>query len=519
MAAVAVDMGARPVLRPSMERSIPSGLDVLHLVWLGDAPLRHGFEENAREWRGHFAHGVVWTDQKEPLHSLQKFCESEGFTLAHIGDELHPGLAHHLDGLFPNYGAASDILRIQVLEQFGGAYVDWDVPPTRQLLRDMDGIKPGGLRYVSEGNDFIMGEAGHPLFAMVLDEIEDRMGRENHFVDWEGSHTVFTTGPFAFHAAVNRWRSRRDFHICPIFATHVSTGSWHDEKGLIRSRKEVTINHLARHCLYKLEQNPIRPDWRHIRYVTGDEKFQGALEKTCQKIIAMNPSALDQVETVRGLGKANLTPLFDFFPVAFREKQEITLAEGNGALTRAVFEKAPFRGGEIPTQLEHELFDALPLADQREWEELKPGLGIGKLGYTNSLLEKLSKAYLRGKATHFDEYDGLVVREWEMSTRRERQGVCFPSNEEAPFRAIREYNRWVDPHGGKQIDLSLKTIVQIQRPEVLFHFLAKAERASSEQAMYKASQMRREKEAKAMLTAFIVGVVALVLLVGMTTNE
>jgi hypothetical protein len=71
-------------------------------------------------------------DRENYLNSIDKFCKSNGLKLRDVQKDLKMGKngPYYLQELVnrgANFGAASDILRIEILLQYGGIYVDTDV--------------------------------------------------------------------------------------------------------------------------------------------------------------------------------------------------------------------------------------------------------------------------------------------------------------------------------------------------------------------------------------------------------
>lgn len=112
--------------RTKMAGPIPQ---VLHFIWLGDDPLPKWAEENICSWiKFNLGWRVcLWTDRQVRDASLwlprgREF-QSDSFTVL---DYCESDLKMYYDA-HPNFGTRSDILRLVVLQLYGGLYLDVDV--------------------------------------------------------------------------------------------------------------------------------------------------------------------------------------------------------------------------------------------------------------------------------------------------------------------------------------------------------------------------------------------------------
>ncbi len=78
----------------------------------------------------------LWVDKESTSpENLDKYYSEYGFdqdpkiTLLDITEEgvVDEFSRYHIDKLYPNYGASSDILRYNILVKYGGAYFDSDI--------------------------------------------------------------------------------------------------------------------------------------------------------------------------------------------------------------------------------------------------------------------------------------------------------------------------------------------------------------------------------------------------------
>jgi mannosyltransferase OCH1-like enzyme len=149
---------------------------IIHVIWLGaEIPEKYAqwqdTWQNLTGWEYH-----LWTDK-----------EVENLTL--INRRIYN--ASHC------YGEKSDILRIELLYQFGGLYVDTDfacINPAyfEQFHRCLDfyiGTEPLENSPFSVGNAIIGSKAGHPFLLKLINELPENYQLKN------GNCAVETTGP------------------------------------------------------------------------------------------------------------------------------------------------------------------------------------------------------------------------------------------------------------------------------------------------------------------------------------
>lgn len=133
---------------------------VIHRVWLGDEPMPEEFEYYGETWQRHHPDWELrlWTDSNLPTLRFPDAFER-----------------------CRNHGERSDVLRSELLLQFGGLYVDTDVEcrrPIEPLIDDLPAfaawVRPGRI-----GSAVLGAVPGHPAIERLLTEMQDRVGEGN----------------------------------------------------------------------------------------------------------------------------------------------------------------------------------------------------------------------------------------------------------------------------------------------------------------------------------------------------
>lgn len=142
---------------------------VIHRIWLGDKQMPDEYVRFGRSWAEHHPGWEMrlWTD-----------------------DDLPP--LDHPDALerCRNFGEASDVLRYEILNRFGGVYVDTDV----ECLRPIDELVGDASAFAAWARPRVIGSAvvgavpGHPAIARTLEAVAAAAGSGNQ---------VDATGPVA----------------------------------------------------------------------------------------------------------------------------------------------------------------------------------------------------------------------------------------------------------------------------------------------------------------------------------
>jgi hypothetical protein len=131
---------------------------IIHRVWLGSEPMPDDFRRYGETWREHHPDWEMrlWTDGNLPELSCQ-----EAFSRSR----------HHLE--------RSEVLRYELLRQFGGVYVDTDLECLRSIEPLIEGITAFGAweRPRRVGTCVLGSVPHHPAFERVVEEVSRTAGR------------------------------------------------------------------------------------------------------------------------------------------------------------------------------------------------------------------------------------------------------------------------------------------------------------------------------------------------------
>lgn len=185
-------------ITPDEKPRIPK---IIHQIWLGSR-LPAAFKRWQESWLATHPDWtyILWTDT-EQIHSpdLAAIYPHYRQRLAH---ELMPLYNQDLYNLAPNYGAKSDILRIEILRTFGGVYIDMDIECIESLAHlhhcydFYAGIEALEFLWLSLNNGIIGSIPHHP----ILEEYAARI-HEQKTINASVFDTQSKTGPLAFTRA------------------------------------------------------------------------------------------------------------------------------------------------------------------------------------------------------------------------------------------------------------------------------------------------------------------------------
>jgi hypothetical protein len=148
---------------------------VIHRVWLGSNPISEPFELYAESWRKHHPEWELrlWRDETLPPISL-------GDVLDELEDgrwrESRPLTAENRPLI--TWRARYDIVRLEILRQFGGVIVDMDV----EAIRPLDPLLRGVTAFAGRtrdshslkiGNQVLGAAPGHPFLEYVVERIRE----------------------------------------------------------------------------------------------------------------------------------------------------------------------------------------------------------------------------------------------------------------------------------------------------------------------------------------------------------
>jgi mannosyltransferase OCH1-like enzyme len=146
---------------------------IIHQIWLG-SPLPAHFEKLQQTWK-----------DKHPDWEFKLWTDENTKSLNLINRELFEAV--------PNYGEKSDILRYELLDQFGGLYcdVDFECLQPFDLLHDNLDFYTGlpGWRGLHLNNGIIGCTQGHPIIKKCISDLKA------NYVDQGGDWTI--NGVFA----------------------------------------------------------------------------------------------------------------------------------------------------------------------------------------------------------------------------------------------------------------------------------------------------------------------------------
>jgi len=130
---------------------------IIHRIWLGEDPLRDEFDHYGDTWRNHHPGWEMrlWTENELPELGLTE-------TLARGRHQAE----------------RADVLRYELLERFGGVYVDIDFECLRSLEPLLDGVEAfAAFQWPERVSNAMLGAVpGHPLFERASREAALRIG-------------------------------------------------------------------------------------------------------------------------------------------------------------------------------------------------------------------------------------------------------------------------------------------------------------------------------------------------------
>lgn len=137
---------------------------IAHFIWLG-GPLPDHLAELCETFREHHPEWAIWWWNEQAID--------------HFGLEqrdIYDRAAEYVpsDSV---YQLQSDIARVEILHQFGGAYIDCDFlwhAPVDDLLDGHEVVTPWERQWVNVANGFIATVPGHPVLREVIDGLPGR---------------------------------------------------------------------------------------------------------------------------------------------------------------------------------------------------------------------------------------------------------------------------------------------------------------------------------------------------------
>jgi hypothetical protein len=205
-----------PLLESPSSTEIPQ---ILHFIWIGSDFTNASFRANMEDWikKNEGFTRVLWTDNRSMSPDTLSWCEAHNIHLVHIDDVFSAEHKMQCDEMYrlershpaPCWGTACDILRYNILDRFGGVYIDVDQSDTQTIEYKGKFLMPS-----SKGNDFI-GVAPN-VMGPLFEEMKKRYAKTGLDSDWEVralcynrrpvriSKTIYRTGPDLFLRCVNK---------------------------------------------------------------------------------------------------------------------------------------------------------------------------------------------------------------------------------------------------------------------------------------------------------------------------
>ncbi|KTD10625.1 putative teichoic acid biosynthesis protein [Legionella gratiana] len=197
----------------------------IHFIWVGHIMPQKNIQA-VSEWaeKNPGYETIIWVDKKiAPSKELEFFIEemkAKGITVKDINEEgvCRDSIRHELDQESPNYGMASDMLRLNILTAEGGIYLDSDILCSAPFPDEIHAPFGFLLSSWSQGtnnafcNDIILCSKGNQIIRQLADAIEqsyiekDSFEFNNEYASMKETKgekvakTLGVTGPgFLFH--------------------------------------------------------------------------------------------------------------------------------------------------------------------------------------------------------------------------------------------------------------------------------------------------------------------------------
>ncbi len=234
----------------------------IHFIWVGPKPFPRESIENIRMWIAHHPDWTFkfWTDRIRVLpHPKMELCLIQDLKFLKLYDCFKKS---------DNYGEKSDLLRLEILYQEGGIYVDHDIKCFKSfepLSRAYDLFCGMEMPYktclsssIFPTNNTIGSRPGHPILiesmdwiASKWDQIEnDYPGKDRDSVINRTAHRTFLAFGESFKHMANK-EENHDIALpafyfnapedrLAIFARHLYQGTWFENESpfekLVRER-------------------------------------------------------------------------------------------------------------------------------------------------------------------------------------------------------------------------------------------------------------------------------------------
>lgn len=343
----------------SIQKEIPKGIppqnqltaipSILHYVWLGKNPIPEESRKNISffcdQIKQHL-HGicVIWTDQTNLSKEVENWLKSHGIFLVQVqavfGNPSKMETFYHfyaaLAKIPANYGEASDLLRYEILDRFGGYYLDHDISKEIDFtnLIKKGGNPPHGFvgaRIEGRPRNDIIGGIPRTTFFKKLKEITlDNYTSKSWKKDLKYNtmcgmlrpyltdSTTFLTGPWLFGIAVAKFFKDLKlpyFEDFAMFTEHStvdqtfivynyrgSAEEWvyrrTDKDFLLRDSKQISLDRMAHDFLLSLDKDEKILDFLKYEQHYTDEQIIPTLENLI-KTYPLYFSKVDRIFTKR----------------------------------------------------------------------------------------------------------------------------------------------------------------------------------------------------------------------------
>ncbi|MBM3194319.1 MAG: hypothetical protein FJZ60_00985, partial [Chlamydiae bacterium] len=251
---------------------------LIHFIWLGQELSKPDLMQNIANWsndlNGQGYQVLLWTNRTTASTEFLEWCAKSNVHLVSIYQTISEvdfldtfaHFEHSVKKVPPNYGEASDILRLVLLYQLGGIYLDCDAAKKVEgraigICQDFEAMSNSqnlGLKINAHGlpecNDCIMAEAKNPFILHLLNQIPisykksivdlirdfPRSYLNNPDRHWEITHTMARTGPSFILKLFREYFEKLSLEdllkMRIAYEGHDQTGDWHRNKKLIVSQ-------------------------------------------------------------------------------------------------------------------------------------------------------------------------------------------------------------------------------------------------------------------------------------------
>eukprot|EP00293_Proteomonas_sulcata_P011638 CAMPEP_0184304062 /NCGR_PEP_ID=MMETSP1049-20130417/13688_1 /TAXON_ID=77928 /ORGANISM="Proteomonas sulcata, Strain CCMP704" /LENGTH=301 /DNA_ID=CAMNT_0026615797 /DNA_START=97 /DNA_END=999 /DNA_ORIENTATION=+ len=187
-----------PAMRRSLDTEITSGPGripkVIHHIWLGSELPEH-FKKLRQGWI-----------DRHPGWELRLWDDTA------VATELEEKPLKNMELYFcaKNFGEMSDVLRLEILQRYGGVYVDVDF----ECLGSLDQLVHSDVKmfcglsnvgWVEINNGLIGSVAEHPIICECVDSLEIRDNQFMSEIMGTRNKTISKTGPGKFTRTISSW--------------------------------------------------------------------------------------------------------------------------------------------------------------------------------------------------------------------------------------------------------------------------------------------------------------------------